>query len=250
MAVDQAFLVRMAQQLVGIAGKVIAVAQTDDGFEDVKRIQQKHYDESMKVAKKIHKLAEKEQQVAPAFNLSDDLQKKLDKANFQIDMTEEKVEKGTSCLPCSRDHFSVASGLLEEALRFAKRPDEGLRSPEVKKRVQKALLELNNLERVDLASENVVGLQGKERELADWTMNASAKIRHDLTSVRTPDDLVHVAAEASKAATKLNDEVWDLTLSEDNAESKIDDICRGLTGDALETCRERVRSVIDARSGK
>jgi hypothetical protein len=124
-----------------------------------------------------------------------------------------------------------------------------MRSPEVRKRVQKALLELNNLERVDLSSENTVGLHGKEKELADWTMNASAKLRHDLTSVKNADDLVRVSAEAQHAAQKLNDAVWDLMVNEDGGiDKRVDDICRGLSGEALETCRQRVAEVIESRS--
>jgi hypothetical protein len=247
--INPQFIARMAQQLLGITSKIIAVAQTDDGTEDIKKLQDKHYEESMKVAKKIHKAAQKEQTQAPVdLSLSQDLQEKLEHAKHDIDMTAEKIEKGTSCLPCSRDHVSVAAGLLEEAVRFAKRPDEGIRSQEVRKRVQKALLELNNLERVDLSSENTVGLRGKEKEIADWTMNTSAELRHRITSIRNADDLVSVSATAQKAAQKLNDSVWDLMLAEDGGvDKRIDDICRGLSGDELKVCRERISNVIESR---
>lgn len=251
--VDPQFLARMAQQLLGVTGKIIQATQFDDGTEDIKKIQDKHYQDSLKVAKKIQRAAEKEKTQGPVdLSISDDLQQKLkaslDKAKQDIDMTTEKIEKGTSCLPCSRDHVSVAAGLLEEAVRFAKRPEEGMRSNEVRKRISKALLELNNLERIDLSSENIIGLQGKEKEVADWTMNASAKLRHDITSVKNADDLVRVSAEAQRAAQKLNDDVWDLMLAEDGGvERRIDDICRGLTGDELKKCRERLNSVINAR---
>lgn len=249
--VDPQFLARMAQQLIGIAGKVIAVTQSDDGTEDIKKIQDKHYESSMRVAKKIAKQAEKEQQQAPMdLTFSEDIQKKIAKQNFEVDLTEEKIEKGTACLPCSKEHLAVASGLLDEAARMAKRPDHGMNSKEVKSRVFKAMKEITNMERVDLAADNTAHLTGKERELADWARNKTGELRHGITSIKTPDDLLKVAALTSKAAERLSNDVWDLTVEGGDVDKRLDDICRGLTGEALETCRERVQSVIESRSGK
>ena len=249
MEIDNAFLVRMAQQLIGIASKVITVSQSDD-LEDIKKIQDKHYEESMKIAKKIRKHAEKENPPEKPIDLSlsDDIQKKYDKSNFEIDMTEEKIEKGTACLPCSKEHLAVASGLLDEAARMAKRPDHGMNSPEVKSRVFKAMKEITNMERVDLAPDNTAQLQGKEKELADWAREKTAELRHGITSIKTPDDLLKVAALTSSAAEKLNSDVWDLTVSGGDVDKRVDDICRGLTGEALETCKQRVQDVISSRT--
>lgn len=248
--IDPQFLARMAQQLIGIAGKVIAVTQSEDGTEDIKKIQDKHYEASMRVAKKIAKQAEKEHQQVPVdLNLSEDIQKKYDASQPAIDMTEERVQKGTACNACSRDHLSVASGLLDEAANFAIRPGEGLRSKEVSKRVFKALKEITNMERVDLAPDAIANLTGKEKELALWARNIGSTIRHDVTAVKSPDDLLKVAAFASKSAEKFSEDVWSLTLdgSDGGIDKRIDDICRGLSGEALKVCRERVSAVIESR---
>ena len=83
----------------------------------------------------------------------------------------EAVATGTACLPCCRDHLSTSSSALSEGIRFAR--DKGIKDPEALRRIRIALDELNVMERIDLAPDEIVRLKGAERELADWTLKGS-----------------------------------------------------------------------------
>ena len=164
-----------------------------------------------------------------------------------IDLSEEKISEGTACLPCSRDHFTEASALLEEATRFATRGEDGLKNPEVRDRMHAVLKELNAMERWDLRSENIANLTGKERELATWALNKSADIRHMLTSAKSPDDLVKVSAEMSGASKNMMSEVLDMMMDEGDEMSDddvINKLCGNLSGDAKQQCIDGVSPVL------
>ena len=154
--------------------------------------------------------------------------------------------RSPACLPCSRDHFTIASSVIDEATRFASRED-GMKDPEVRKRIQAALKELNAMERLDLAPANTATLQGKEHELATWAKNNSAKLRHDITNARTPQDLERVASELSKVSQKFSDDVWDLALEDGNVENRVDEICRGLEGEQKQRCLNRINRILNER---
>jgi len=89
------------------------------------------------------------------------------------EITQEKTEGtqgkaseiATGCVPCAIGHFGTCSGLLNEAMRFAK--SEGIESSEVIDRVNMCLDELNSMERVDLRPEMIAELPEWEKELAN-----------------------------------------------------------------------------------
>jgi hypothetical protein len=92
----------------------------------------------------------------------------------------------TGCVPCAIGHIGTCSGLLNEAVRFAK--SDGMQSTEVIDRVGMCLDELNAMERVDLRPEMVTNLPAWEKELVDMVLKASRATRHlleDLTSVES-----------------------------------------------------------------
>jgi len=106
----------------------------------------------------------------------------------------------TGCVPCSIGHLATCSGLLNEAMRFAKK--DGIASEEVLDRVNMCLDELNALERVDLRSELIVNLPGWQKELANKALTCSRDLRHKLEGLSGVDDLEQVVAIAQ---TKRND---------------------------------------------
>jgi len=98
----------------------------------------------------------------------------------------------TGCVPCSIGHLATCSGLLNEAMRFAKK--DGIASEEVLDRLNMCLDELNALERVDLRSELIVNLPGWEKELANKALTCSRDLRHKLEGLSGVDDLEQVVA--------------------------------------------------------
>lgn len=109
------------------------------------------------------------------------------------------IEAG--CIPCAIGHFGTCSGLLNEAVRFAKK--DGVGSSEVIDRVNMCLDELNAMERVDLRPEMIIDLPDWEKELANRSLTASRSTRHGLEGLTTGDDLEKVAANTQKARAEI-----------------------------------------------
>lgn len=109
------------------------------------------------------------------------------------------VEAG--CVPCAMGHFSTCSGLLNEAMRFAKK--DGIESGEVIDRVGMCTDELNALERVDLRPELMTDLPEWEKELANKSLVLSRGMRHNLEGLTTVDSLEKVAANTQIARTEI-----------------------------------------------
>lgn len=109
------------------------------------------------------------------------------------------VEAG--CVPCAIGHFGTCSGLLNEAMRFAKK--DGVGSSEVIDRVNMCLDELNAMERVDLRPELITDLPDWEKELANRALTASRATRHGLEGLTTGNDLEKVAASTQTARTEI-----------------------------------------------
>lgn len=105
---------------------------------------------------------------------------------------EEKAEVATACIPCAIGHYGTCTGLLNEAMRFAKK--DGVADREVITRVQMCLAELNAMERVDLRPEMTINLPPFEKQLADRALVSSRKTRHTLEELATADDLERAAA--------------------------------------------------------
>lgn len=101
------------------------------------------------------------------------------------------IEAG--CLPCAIGHTGTCSGLLNEAVRFAKGED-GVKSLEVIDRVSMCLDELNALERVDLRPEQIVDLPPWQKTLANKALDTSRSTRHRLEGLKSVEDLEQAAA--------------------------------------------------------
>jgi len=99
----------------------------------------------------------------------------------------------TGCVPCSIGHLGTCSGLLNEAMRFAR--DGGVSSNEVLTRVNMCLDELNTMERVDLRPEMIYGLPDWEKGLADKALELSRTLRHDLEGLSSVPELEGIAAK-------------------------------------------------------
>ena len=137
---------------------------------------------------------------------------------------------GTACIPCSRDHLSVTSSALSEGMRFAR--EKGVKDPEALRRIRIALDELNIMERIDLAPDEVANLKGAEKELADWTLRQSRELRHAITAIKDVETMEQAAARASQVTEEFMGQLWSIPEEE------------------CETCgeiRESIRQFIERR---
>jgi hypothetical protein len=107
--------------------------------------------------------------------------------------SEKATAAATGCVPCSIGHLGTCSGLLNEAMRFARK--DGVQSEEVIGRVNMCLDELNALERVDLRPELIHGLPDWEKTLAEKALSLSRSLRHDLEGLSTLESLEGIAAK-------------------------------------------------------
>jgi hypothetical protein len=157
------------------------------------------------------------------------------------DLTPDKIEKGTACLACSKDHFSTASGALSEALRFARK--EGLNHPEVQSRLGIATDELNIMERIDLSAEKLVHLNGHEKQIALDALNESRELRHEIMAVKTPEDLERAAAEAAQIRTRFMKSVFSIAMRD----GTVDKLCRNFTGPEKDKCMKTLTNILEER---
>jgi len=130
----------------------------------------------------------------------------------QGETSPQAVSAGTACLPCSRDHLSVTSSALGEAVRFAR--EKGVKDPEALRRIRIALDELNIMERIDLAPDEITGLKGAEKELANWTLNQSRNLRHSITAIKDADSMEQAAAKASQITEEFMGRLWEIPEEE------------------------------------
>lgn len=101
----------------------------------------------------------------------------------------------TGCISCSRSHLSTVSGALGESLRFAR--DEGIKSPEVQRRLMLAEDEVSIMERIDLAADALAKSPPEEKQLAEEYLPRIRKLRQNLGQITSLEKLEEVAAEAS-----------------------------------------------------
>lgn len=109
-----------------------------------------------------------------------------------VPISEKSTAIPTGCIPCSIGHLGTCTGLLNEAMRFAR--DNGIQSEEVIGRVNMCLDELNALERVDLRPEMIHGLPDWEKPLAEKALSLSRQLRHDLEGVSDVSTLETISA--------------------------------------------------------
>jgi len=148
----------------------------------------------------------------------------------QVEASASPVAQGTACIPCARDHLSVTSSALSEGIRFAR--EKGVKDPESLRRIRIALDELNVMERIDLAPDEITKLKGAEKELADWTLKQSRDLRHSITAIKDVETMEQAAARASAVTEEFMGRLWEIPEEE------------------CETCgeiRKRIREYIEKR---
>jgi hypothetical protein len=128
----------------------------------------------------------------------------------------EKEEVAIACVPCAIGHYGTCTGLLNEAMRFAKK--DGLGSKEVITRVQMCLAELNAMERVDLRPEMTVDLPPFEKRLANKALVESRNARHALENMGATSDLERAAADLQKTSNDIGVEWYQNRLQPKEAE--------------------------------
>ena len=223
---------KLLNEAFNLAGMVIAGQLTKPNYDETEKLITEHYSEVKDIVRQEQKQMQKDrkyQTPPPEIQVYP-----------QQDMTPTKITGGTACLPCSRDHFTTTSAMLKEAIRFAKRPEHGLRSKEVMDRIGVALEELNAMERWDLSPDMTDKLVGKEKELADWALNTSSNLRHQITAIATTGDLESVAAKASEIKTEFMRNVWDLATTD----GTIEKLCKGLEAEERTRCINTITTVL------
>lgn len=118
-----------------------------------------------------------------------------------VPVSEKATGVATGCVPCSIGHLGTCSGLLNEAMRFARK--DGIQSEEVIGRVNMCLDELNALERVDLRPELIHGLPDWEKTLAEQSLDLSRSLRHDLEQLSDVPKLEEISANTQTTRQEI-----------------------------------------------
>lgn len=129
---------------------------------------------------------------------------------------EDKVEKGTACLPCTNSHLHACVGELKEAFRMS--PD-GL-TVESMKRVDTCLGEIAAAERIDLAPENVSDLPQDERKIADYAAKELREIRHGLEGLNSKAELEQLTIRTTTLQKYVGREWFKIRLAKMPEEKK------------------------------
>jgi hypothetical protein len=109
------------------------------------------------------------------------------------------IEAG--CIPCALGHVGTCSGLLEEAVRFAR--SDGMTNDITIDRMNKCLDELNTMERGDLTTEKIVVLDPWEKEIAEETLSTSRQTRHAIEGCRTLAQLEDITAKTTTIRSNI-----------------------------------------------
>ena len=238
---NEQFKMRILNAAFDIAGTLIS-QQLDTGGEKQQQIVDEYHTKALRIAEKAEKEQAKSNRKQTPMPQPQPLLEPEPEPEYTVkiekDLSPEKIEQGVSCLPCSRDHVSTASAVLNEALRFARK--DGIGHIEVQRRLGMALDELNAMERIDLAAESIERLTGKEKEIAIEAANDSRELRHNITAIKTPDDLQKVAAQASNVRTRFMANIFELSTKDGTVEK----LCKGLTGEEKQKCMNIINKVI------
>ena len=229
----EAYKYKIIAELFTLAGGVIAGQLTKPDYENLEKKNSEFY---KKMASMVKEGKKKDIATQPVTNKVEETEPVI-----SSDLTEEKIEAGVSCLPCSRDHFSTVSGALGEALRFARK--EGVQHNEVQRRLGMALDELNMLERIDLSAESIKGLEGEDKKLAEWGLNSARDLRHRITQIRDTSSLEDTTAEASNIRTEFMKKLWNVAT----VDGSIDKVCKQLDGEERERCVRTLNAVMDKK---
>jgi len=132
------------------------------------------------------------------------------------DTGEEKIVKGTACLPCTNSHLHACAGLLDEAYRMS--PD-GLNGETIV-RVDKCLREIAAAERVDLAPENIASLPADERKIAEGAAKGMREIRHGLDGLSSKEQLEALAIQTSDLQKWVSGSYFKVRMAKMDPEQK------------------------------
>jgi len=148
----------------------------------------------------------------------------------------------TGCIPCAIGHIGTCSGVINEAVRFAR--SDGMVSDEVINRVGMCLDELNSMERVDLRPEMLVQLPPWEKALAQKVLEASRKMRHSLEAMDDVDSLEEVAAETQSARQEVWRDWVKKKMTDTDGSLSIQKLMDSLSPEEKERVQERLRAKI------
>lgn len=146
---------------------------------------------------RLDKLREKQNEVSDTANLSTNSKSTSIRDNVPV-----------SCLACARSHISTCSALLKEAVRFSR--DEGITNEEVQKRIGACEEEITALERFDWSPEQIINSPEDEQEIIRELQPRLRKLRQDITTANSPQDIEQIAADAGNLSTDFRMKV--LTL--------------------------------------
>lgn len=119
--------------------------------------------------------------------------------------------EGAACAPCSADHFSTVAGGLSEALRFAR--TSGVQHPQVLQRISLCFDELNIMERIDAAPSLLESLSDAERELMRQASAWGRDLRHEMSDIKSVEDLESVTGHAQKVNRDFRSVLFKLQFS-------------------------------------
>ena len=125
----------------------------------------------------------------------------LNKTETPTVLSKKATSIPSGCIPCSVGHLGTCSGLLNEAMRFARK--DGVQSEEVINRVNMCLDELNALERVDLRPEMIHDLPDWEKPMAEKALNLSRSLRHELEQVPDVSTLEGISAKTQTTRQEI-----------------------------------------------
>lgn len=125
---------------------------------------------------------------------------------------------GTACIPCSINHLSTCSGLLSEAMRFAR--EDGIDNREVITRIGLCQDELNAMIREDLRPEKVAVLGSQDKQLANKILVSGRDLGHELENLSSVDDLETISAKAQSLRTEVGQSWLQRRLSKMSRQQK------------------------------
>jgi len=158
----------------------------------------------------------------------------------EIAPSPEEQDIATACVPCALGHFSRSAGALNEAMRFK---GEGITSNEILDRIASVLEEQNALERFDLTPEKLQRTPEWEREIAEEALQESRKLRHQLESITSIDELEQAAADTAGYYKKMNRE-WYRGRFRHLGKEKAEAIEKRISPEDKERIRRRAEEII------
>lgn len=217
-------------QVFNIAGMFVSNQLTRPNYEEQEKLTSQYYGELKEFAR------------AEGLKGKPELNSGETASTYVVVKDPRKTERGTACLPCSKHHFSTASAMLNEAIRFAREKD--MSHEEIQRRIGIATDELNAAERGDLHADQLEKLPPIEKEVAEDALKKLRELRHDMDHIMTKKDLEEVAAKAANIRTELMRKIWEITTKD----GTIEKLCKGLKDDELERCTAAINVALKEKA--